>query len=132
MPTIRKSVLIAAPIDKVWAALTGPKAIAAWMGGTVKSNPRPGGRFALFGGETTGRYARVQKPTQLEYSWRQANWPAEWADSQVRWTLKATGAGTRVALAHDRFPNEAERAGHAEGWDVYWLEPMKAWLESRG
>jgi uncharacterized protein YndB with AHSA1/START domain len=130
MPAIRKTAIIAAPLDKVWAALTSPKAIAAWMGGPVKSNPRPGGRFALFGGETTGRYTIVEKPARLEYTWRQSSWAAEWPDSRVRWALKVTRTGTRVALTHDRFPNKAEREGHAEGWDVYWLEPMKAWLEA--
>ena len=129
MPSVRKSLTIAAPPAQVWAALTSPKAIAAWMGGPVTSNPRAGGRLALFGGATTGRYTLVEKPARLEYTWRQAEWPAEWADSRVRWTLKATRAGTRVTLTHDRFPNEAERQGHSEGWDVYWLEPMRRWLE---
>jgi uncharacterized protein YndB with AHSA1/START domain len=128
---VKKKVLILAPIEKVWAALTRPKAITGWMGGLVKSNPRVGGRFALFGGETTGKYTLVEKPAKLEATWRQANWPPEWPDSRVRWSLKATRAGTSVALVHDRFPDEQEREGHDEGWDVYWLEPMKAWLESK-
>lgn len=132
MPAVRKTLLIAAPPERVWAALTRPSAIAAWMGGPVKSNPRPGGRFALFGGATTGRYTRLEKPRALEYTWRQAEWPANWPDSRVRWTLRAARGGTRLRLTHDRFPNEPERAGHDEGWDLYWLNPMKAWLERRG
>lgn len=130
MPAIRRTLTLAAPIARVWAALTGPKAIADWMGGPVTSNPRPGGRFALFSGETTGRYTRIEKPHQLEYTWRQSSWAADWPDSRVRWTLKAVKAGTRVTLVHDRFPNEAERESHDKGWDAYWLEPMKAWLEA--
>lgn len=130
MTPIKKSLTIAAPIARVWAALTGPKAIAAWMGGPVTSNPRPGGRLALFGGETTGRYLQVAKPTALAYTWRQAGWPAEWADSRVRWTLRAVRAGTAIRLVHTGFPNLAERDAHAEGWDIYWLGPMQAWLEA--
>jgi len=129
MQPIKKKLAFAAPIEKVWAALTGPKAIAAWMGGPVTSNPRAGGRYAYFGGETTGRYTLVEKPTKLEYTWRQSGWPAEWADSRVRWTLKATKTGTVVTLIHDRFPNDDERDSHDEGWDTYWLEPMQAQLE---
>jgi uncharacterized protein YndB with AHSA1/START domain len=127
---IRKSLAIAAPVHRVWAALTAPSAITAWMGGPVRSNPRPGGRLALFAGETTGRYTLVQKPARLEYTWRQGAWPADWPDSRVRWTLKPGRGGTRVTLTHDRLPNQDERDSHAEGWDVYWLEPMRAWLES--
>lgn len=131
MPTIKKKITLAAPIAKVWAALTAPKAIAAWMGGPVKSNPRVGGRYAYFGEETTGRYIRVEKPSALEYTWRQANWPTEWPDSHVRWKLKATKTGTLLTLMHTKFPNQAERDGHESGWDEYWLGPMQAWLEGK-
>ncbi len=130
MQPIKKKVTIAAPIASVWAALTRPSALGAWMGGPVKSNARVGGRLALFGGETTGRYTRVDKPTALEYTWRQANWPAAWPDSRVRWKLRSVKAGTVVQLTHDRLPNRSERKGHAEGWIIYWLEPMIRWLEA--
>jgi uncharacterized protein YndB with AHSA1/START domain len=131
MPPIKKRISLAVPISKVWAALTAPKAISAWMGGPVKSNPRVGGKFALFGGETTGRYTAVEKPNTLEYTWRQANWPATWPDSRVRWKLKATKAGTLLTLTHDKFPNQDERDSHDSGWDEYWLGPMQAWLEGQ-
>lgn len=131
MQAIKKKISLAVPITKVWAALTAPKAITAWMGGAVKSNPRVGGKFALFGGDTTGRYTAVEKPHGLEYTWRQASWPTSWADSRVRWKLKATKAGTQLTLTHDKFPNQDERDGHDSGWDEYWLEPMQAWLEGK-
>lgn len=128
---VTKRVAIAASIEKVWAALTSPRAIQGWMGGKVRVNLRAGGKYALFGGETTGKFTRVEKPGALEYTWRQANWPAEWADSRVHWELKPTKTGTQVKLTHDRFPNQDERDGHDEGWDLYWLEPMKKWLEAK-
>ncbi len=130
MKAIQKKAHIAAPIEKVWAALTSARAIEGWMGGPIKSNPRAGGKYAYFGGETTGQYTRVDKPTTLEYTWRQASWQKDWADSRVRWTLKTTKTGTHLQLTHDHFPNQDERDGHAEGWDVYWLEPMKTRLEA--
>lgn len=131
MQPIRKSVRIAAPIEKVWAALTDPESIRGWMGldSVVRVDLQVGGRYQLFGGETTGVFTQIQKPGVLEYTWRQGEWPAEWADSVVRWELASDGPGTRVTLAHDGFPNEAERDGHAEGWDLYWLGPMQDWLE---
>jgi len=128
---VTKKLTIAAPIEKVWAALTSPKAIAGWMGGPVIVNPRVGGKYALFGGETTGKFTQIEKPSTLEYTWRQANWPAEWADSRVHWELKPTKTGTQVKLTHDHFPNQDERDGHDEGWDTYWLAPMKEWLETK-
>ena len=129
MSEVIKSVIIQAPLDQVWTALTAADSIASWIGGPVKSDLRPGGKYAYFGGETTGRYTVVEPPHRLEYTWRQSEWPAEWSDSSVKWELKPDKEGTAVRLVHEHFPNESERSGHAEGWDLYWLEPMKEWLE---
>jgi len=132
MTDVEKNVRIGASIGKVWAALTHPAAIQGWMDDeTVKVNLRVGGRYRLFDGETTGKFTRIQKPNRLEYTWRQAGWPKGWADSLVRWELKAVGKRTQVRLTHSQFPNADERDSHDEGWDAYWLGPMKEWLEAR-
>ena len=132
MTDVEKNVIIAAPIEKVWAALTDPQAIGAWMDDeAVKVNLKVGGRYKFFGGETTGEITALAPPHTLEYTWRQGEWLKEWPDSVVRWELKPSGKKTRVHLTHRRFPNQSERDGHDEGWDTYWLGPMKAWLESK-
>ncbi len=130
MPDIEKNVTIAAPIAKVWAALTDPEAISGWMGGAVKVELKKGGGYKFFGGDTTGAFTEIKKPETLEYTWRQKEWKKEWPDSVVRWALKAAKGGTQAHLTHNTFPNKEERDGHDEGWDSYWLAPMKAWLET--
>ena len=132
MSNIKKNVQIAASIERVWAALTDPKAIGGWMGNkdSIKVNLKVSGRYKFFGGETTGKINQVEKPSVLEYTWRQSSWPKEWADSVVRWELKPVGKKTRVHLTHRNFPNKGERDGHDEGWDLYFLGPMKEWLEA--
>lgn len=132
MSSIRKTVLVHAPVERVWAALTDPTAIAAWMvDETASVDLRVGGAYALFAGETTGRFTRIEAPTILEYTWRQDTWPKEWADSQVCWELEAHGQTTRIMLIHRDFPNEDERENHDDGWIYYWLNPMIDWLEAR-
>lgn len=133
MSDIEKNVRIAAPIEKVWAALTDPEAIRGWMGedSKVEVDLEVGGCYQLFGGDTTGKFTHVSRPHTLEYTWRQGEWKKAWPDSVVRWELKRSGKGTQVHLTHDTFPNQTERDGHDEGWDTYWLEPMKDWLESK-
>ncbi len=129
---IRKTVQIKAPVEKVWAALTDPKAIGAWMGSEgLKVTLRKGGHFAFFGGDTTGKFTEINRPNTLEYTWRQHTWEKDWADSIVRWELNPKGRSTYVRLVHSQFPNQTERDGHDEGWDTYWLTPMKAWLEKK-
>jgi hypothetical protein len=41
------------------------------------------------------------------------------------------GAGPHISSQLRRLiPNKEERDGHDEGWDIYFLKPMKEWLES--
>ncbi len=134
MNDVEKNVGISASIDRVWAALTDPPAIRGWMGedSAVTVDLKVGGRYRLFGGETTGTFTLIENPSRLEYTWRQGEWPKEWADSLVLWKLESDGQGTRVHLTHGRFPNAEERDSHDEGWDLYFIGPMKEWLEGSG
>ena len=132
MRPVTKHVLIQAPIDRVWSALTVSSDIAAWMqDDKVKIDLEPGGEYEFFDGSTTGRVTRVEAPRSLEYTWRQAEWPKTWADSRVRWDLEAAGTATVVRLTHEGLPNQSERDSHDTGWDDYWLGPMLEWLEAK-
>jgi glutathione S-transferase len=130
-PEVVKDLEIKAPIERVWEALTDAESIEAWMrSGDVAVDPRPGGSYRFFGGETVGIFTRVMRPHALEYSWRQAGWAAEWPDSVVAWDLRpAKGGATHVHLRHTAFPNETEAQSHDAGWDEYFLTPMRSWLE---
>ena len=130
MSEVVKKVTIQAPLEKVWEALTDLRAIVAWMDDeTAQIDLTVGGKYTVFGGDTTGKFTRIEAPRHLEYTWRMSEWCKSWNDTVVTWSLRKQGAGTRVTLVHSQFPNEEERTGHESGWDDYWLTPMKAWLE---
>mgnify|MGYP001208126912 CR=1 FL=1 len=134
MTGIEKTILIAMPIEKVWAALTNPASIRGWMGDddAIEVDLRVGGHYQFFGGETTGVFTQIERLSILEYTWRQGEWEREWPDSIVRWELTPEGVGTQVFLKHSKFPNVEERDSHDEGWDIYFLGLMKEWLETGG
>jgi uncharacterized protein YndB with AHSA1/START domain len=44
---VRRSVLLSAPVETVWAALTDPGQLSAWLGGDVDLDAFPGGQIAL-------------------------------------------------------------------------------------
>ena len=54
MAKIEKNVYIAAPIGKVWAALTDREAIESWMGedSVAEVTLKEGGSYRVFGGES--------------------------------------------------------------------------------
>ncbi len=132
IPPIEKDIVITAPVDKVWAALTDPKTIGAWMDDdSVKVTLKVGGKYALFGGVTTGKFTAIEKPSLLEYTWRQSEWEMSDRDTLVRWELKQEGKKTRLHLVHSLFADRQNRDDHDEGWDAYFLGPMKEWLEDK-
>jgi uncharacterized protein YndB with AHSA1/START domain len=128
---IEKSAVISAGIDKVWAALTDPEAIGSWMGDdAVKVSLKKGGKYVLFAGSTTGKFIEIDRPKVLEYTWRMGDWDKDSPDTNVRWELEPSGKKTKIRLIHTGFVDREMRDSHDEGWDMYFLEPMKNWLES--
>jgi uncharacterized protein YndB with AHSA1/START domain len=108
---IVKEIVVKAAVEKVWAALTDPEAIGARMGDEgARVVPRVGGRYALFGGVTTGKFTVIEKPSVLEYTWRQREWEKNEPDKLVRWELKPEGKKTRLRLIHSQSVERKRRA----------------------
>jgi uncharacterized protein YndB with AHSA1/START domain len=47
MGAVRRSVLLPAPVEAVWAALTEAGHLSAWLGGDVDLEPVPGGQVVV-------------------------------------------------------------------------------------
>jgi uncharacterized protein YndB with AHSA1/START domain len=130
MQNIHKSELIAAPIDRVWAALTDAQTVGTWMKDTsVEIDLQISGEYKIFSGSIAGLFLQILPPTELAYTWKPVKSRRRWRDSVVEWKLAPEGDGTRVNLVHRDLPNQTERDSHDDGWDIFWLWPMKAWLE---
>lgn len=88
---------IAAPIEKVWRALTEPDLLATWwVPGDVAAVP--GHRFHLempVWGSVPCEVITVEPPTRFVYTFN-ATWTLDWR-------LSAEGAGTRLFLDHSGF-----------------------------
>ncbi|MCC7358166.1 MAG: SRPBCC domain-containing protein [Anaerolineales bacterium] len=127
-----KQLTVATPLDRVWAALTGPAAPGAWVGGAggVAFDRRVGGAYQVFGGAPAGVLRSLRYPAELEYAWRPDEWEPERPDSVVRWACAPDGDRPTVCPAQLGYPNEAERDRYADDWDRYWLEPLQVWLEA--
>lgn len=133
MRPLTRTIFIAAPLERVWTALTDQEAIFTWLGGhsPVRLDLRVGGIYSLFAGEISGVFTRVEPPFRLAYTWRINTWAQEWPDALVEWGLTPAGQDTHVQLTQQPFPTQEELESHEEKWDVYLLDPMKAWAEKR-
>lgn len=133
MRPLTRTILIAAPLERVWTALTDQEVIFTWLGGhsPVRLDLRVGGAYSLFAGEIWGVFTRIEPPSRLAYTWRINTWAPEWPDALVEWALTPAGQDTQVRLTQQPFPTQEEQESHEEKWDVYLLDPMKAWAEKR-
>ncbi|GAA1385038.1 SRPBCC family protein [Pseudonocardia kongjuensis] len=112
--------------DDVWDALTSPERLSRWLG-PVSGDLRPGGTFALDGGEH-GDILRCEPPHLLRVSWMFGPEADEWpgtSEVEVRLSPGPSG-GTAFELVHaaavgePMFPTYGPGAGGV-GWDLHLL-----------
>ncbi len=123
---IERTVELAHPPAKVWAALTTAEGLAAWFGEEAAIDLRPGGlaQMTWAGGFTARmRVERVEEPTVFGYTWHIFGLPEDDPRrTYVEFTLEAAGTGTRLTVVESGFaqlPAEAFRKaydGNTEGW----------------
>ena len=114
--TIEFNRRIAAPLERVWAALTEVDELATWLThGTIEG--RVGGEVRLDfdeGGVITGEVVAYDPPALLTYSWV---FP-DGAGSQVTFALTPDGDGTMLQLTHERVPTQTA-LGYTPGWHAF-------------
>ena len=72
---VRRSVVLRAPVEAVWAAVTEAGHLSAWLGGEVELDPFPGGQIVV---REDGRLRRgvivdVEPVRRLEIRWLPAS-----------------------------------------------------------
>src|SRR3990172_12988599 len=125
--TINYAVVIRVPIDKVWEALVDGKVIEQWGAGPAKMEARAGVDFSFWGGDIYGTNLSVKPMKELVQAWLTKGWKEP---SRVVFRLEALKKGTRVRLSHSRLP-EDEYEEIKKGWNHYFFEPMKVFLEEK-
>jgi len=125
MKTIRKVYTISAPRKKVWKALVDPKVINEWGGGPSKMDEKIGTEFWLWGGDIHGKNMEVIKEEKLVQQWFGGDWPNP---SIATFTIQQENNKTILELEHSNVPDE-EVNDIEQGWDDYYLGPMKKMLE---
>lgn len=64
--------------DQLFETFTDPQRIAAFTRAPPKlfEGAKEGGKFEIFGGNVSGSYVKLDRPTYIEQKWRLAQWPA--------------------------------------------------------
>jgi len=123
---IERTVELAHPPGKVWAALTTAEGLGAWFGDEATIDLRPGGAARMrwsSGFRVEMRVERVEEPTVFGFTWQIYGLPEDDPRrTYVEFTLEPAGAGTRLRVVESGFaqlPEDAYRAaydGNTKGW----------------
>ena len=123
---IERTVEIAQPPAKVWAALTTAEGLSAWFGKEAAIDLRPGGsaRMSWDNGHIAEmRVERVEEPRVFGYTWHIYGLPEDDPRrTYVEFTLEPAGAGTRLTVVESGFAQLPEDAylkaygANSEGW----------------
>jgi uncharacterized protein YndB with AHSA1/START domain len=123
---IERTVEIAQPPAKVWAALTTAEGLSAWFGQEATIDLRPGGSVWMKwdnGFTADMRVERVDEPTVFGFTWHIYGLPeGDPRRTYVEFTLEPTVPGTRLTVVESGFaqlPVDAYRKaydGNTEGW----------------
>ena len=130
--------------ERLFAAWTEPAQLAQWWAPpgselrSVEVDLRVGGRYriglfregaGLF--FVAGVYEMIQRPHRLAFTWRWERPEMDIGESRVTLQFQEKGDLTELTLVHARFPDEAARSAHREGWRGI-LSNLDSWLNAKG
>jgi len=139
--TIVQEIVIKAPAERVFAALTDPTQRLRWWGAEgrfktthMESDLRVGGKWMMrgtgMGGKAfsvVGEYRAIERPHLLVFTWF-PDWSAKANESLVRFDLQEKAGDTTVRLTHSGLTSEGARAHR--GWpDI--LAWLRAYVEAK-
>ena len=116
MPThLRHEVLLAAPPERIYAAILSSSEHANFTGGGVAEIiPEAGGAWSAFGGHIHGRTIELVPDVRIVQAWRSADWPAGHY-SIVKFELAPEGTGTKLTMEHSGITEERRTGQMANG-----------------
>jgi uncharacterized protein YndB with AHSA1/START domain len=108
---VTRSVVLPADPDEVWATLTTPEELSAWLGEVVALELQPGGSLVVRegGGATRRGVIETADPGRvLSFRWRRLAGAGVWLEvggaSRVTFVLEADPAGTRLTVTEEPVP----------------------------
>jgi uncharacterized protein YndB with AHSA1/START domain len=123
---IERTVEIAHPPARVWAALTTAEGLGTWFGNAATIDLRPGGAAEMTwtsGDKSSMRIERVEEPTVFGFTWAIHGLPDDDPRrTYVEFTLEPAGSGTRLTVVESGFaqlPEDSYRQAfeaNTEGW----------------
>jgi uncharacterized protein YndB with AHSA1/START domain len=136
---IERTLEVAHPPERVWAALTTADGLASWFGHQATIDLRPGGAAQMSWPEgyvADMRVERVEEPRVFAFTWPIFGLPKDDPRrTYVEFTLEPIPAGTRLTVVETGFAQLSDDEwgtaynGNSTGW-VSELDELVAYLDA--
>lgn len=91
----------------------------------VFEGPKPGGKFALFGGGVRGEYTSLDEPKQITQRWRLSHWPeGHFSALTLDFDQDDANSVTNMRAHWDQVP-VGEEDSTREKWGEYYVRSLK-------
>lgn len=92
---------------------------------TTFDGAKPGGKFALFGGNVSGEYVTLEPPTKIVQKWRLGSWPAgHYSTLEITFDQNNTDAVTNMRVEWRGVPVGEEEVVR-RNWGEYYVRSIK-------
>jgi len=129
---IEQTYYLAAPPERVFAALTEPEELAKWFVEKAEFTPKKGGTFRLrwAGGYTLkGRVRAIEPPKKLALDWIDRFEGGKVFETEARFAIKKKGKGTLLTVTHRGFKSGKQwialYGAIQSGW-AYYLSNLRS------
>lgn len=113
--------------EQLFETFTDPQRIAAFTRAPPKvfEGAKQGGKFEIFGGNVSGEYVNLDKPTYIEQKWRLAQWPAgHFSTLKIKFEQNDVDAVTIMRVDWEGVPIGQEEPTK-RNWSEYYIRSIK-------
>lgn len=113
--------------DQLFETFTDPQRIAAFTRAPPKvfEGAKEGGKFEIFGGNVSGEFAKLAKPTYIEQKWRLAQWPqGHFSTMKIKFEQNDVDAVTIMRVDWVGVPIGQEEPTK-RNWEEYYVRSIK-------
>ncbi|EMC98388.1 hypothetical protein BAUCODRAFT_67541 [Baudoinia panamericana UAMH 10762] len=113
--------------EQLFETFTDPQRIAAFTRAPPKlfEGAKEGGRFEIFGGNVSGSYVKLERPSYIEQKWRLAQWPqGHYSTLKIKFEQNDVDAVTVMRVDWEGVPVGSE-IDTRRNWDDYYVRSIK-------
>ncbi|KAK5111379.1 hypothetical protein LTR62_005220 [Meristemomyces frigidus] len=113
--------------EQLFETFTDPQRIAAFTRAPPKlfEGAKEGAKFEIFGGNVSGAYVKLDKPTYIEQKWRLAQWPqGHYSTLKIKFEQNDVDAVTIMRVNWEKVPIGQEEPTK-RNWEEYYVRSIK-------